>query len=215
MEDASAMDWLRAAEIDAKSANALLREGLYSAAVFHTQQAYEKTYKAYLTFLRPWPELMKKIGHLTINRKSFEEANKGASEEEKQRLLRYGVSNFDDFDSLVSSTILMDKSHYENLLPLLNEFIKNDKTNEKMIIELRSKNAIRSKDGSKDLSSLAMTLYGIELINNLMSAHFEYVRYPDKRIKPWDYNSDVGIVQILPELISLVEYGIAKLKANI
>jgi HEPN domain-containing protein len=73
VENKDVLDWLNAAEIDVHSARILLREGLYSAAVFHTQQAYEKVYKGCWIYAKHEPESLKRwFGHLNINENIFD-----------------------------------------------------------------------------------------------------------------------------------------------
>lgn len=215
MENINVSDWLNAAEIDAKAARVLLREGLYSTAVFHTQQAYEKTYKAYWAFIKHDPDLLKKFGHLTIDKKKFDDIHKD-SNEESQLLGKFGVYNFEDYKKQVKALVLADKNVYASVLPLCAALIQNDERKEKEVAHLRSAyEAIFDKRGMERLGSLMLTFTGIRFVAPMVSAHFDFVRYPDKEVKPTDYNEKMGIVQVLPELVSLVEYGMTKLRKHI
>ena len=212
MKNKDVLDWLNAAEIDTRSARVLLRESLYSAAVFHTQQAYEKTYKAYWAFIKHEPELLRKFRHLNIDKKMFDNIHKD-SNEQSQLLSKFGMRSFEDYKKVVKALVLADENVYASVLPFFTGLIQNDERKENEVVQLRnSYEAIFSKRGTEGFGSLMMTFAGIRMVAPLVSAHFVFVRYPDKEIKPTDYNEKMGMVRVLPELLSLVEYGINKLK---
>jgi hypothetical protein len=129
-------------------------------------------------------------------------------------LKKFGVENFEDYKKAVKAFALADNKVYTFLLPFFTTLIKNDEMNEKSISDLRdASEMIASKHGlKKGFGSLLITITGMGMVAPLISAHFHFVRYPDRELKPTDYNDKMGIIQVLPELLSLVEYASNKLK---
>ena len=197
------------AEKDLESCKILYHETIYSLAVYHLQQAIEKTTKAWVLYLGVIIEgQLKEIGHKTP--RAFLELLENSPIGEMARGL-VKISNAKvttdttRVRNLVESKGLeiarMDYKSIRMLLDVLYRIEKQKgKTSKLYKTILKTLNV-----DPEELFDIPIVFTSLYLVSGITFPHYEFTRYPGLAVEASEYTKDLGIVKALPELMTITK----------
>lgn len=236
-EEALVNGYLRTGRDDLKASEILYREGLTALATYHLQQAVEKASKSYWlqtgvfnkdevwgfghNSLKGNLELLKKFSwaipafgrmnpKLNVDLSTVEGIEKKGLE-----FARYDVASI---DSLMSAYDATDKVDGATLLSQSVAWMQSmvagtpeEKSEPNQVME-------GQEDRIQRIVKIAPLFRFIPFLfvaSVVTFPHEEFTRYPDGEIKPWEYDTSMGIVARLPALIMRVNKVLDSLEATV
>ena len=197
------------AEKDLESCRILYRKGVYSLALYHLQQAIEKTTKAWVLYLGVISEdELRKIGHKTPRAflKLLDQSEIGKMTYSLVQISNVKIpKDTTRFRNLVESEgVDVARMDYKSIKMLLDVLHQMDKRAAKLLKPYKKVFNILNLDlaGLHDIPIAFTSLY---LISGLTFPHYEFTRYPGLAVEPSEYTKDLGIVKALPELITITK----------
>lgn len=192
--------YLRCAQLDIESCTILYNFGLYSSSVYHLQQAAEKTAKAFLLLGGGdvTPEDLKTHDFSTWLKRDFQRRK-------RKSIGRNAPSEgFDALSKLMrESEQSLGRTSHEEIIEAFDLFKKGAFKG----IKAMSKETMNEKE-VKGLSAIYAALTTFLLFTQ---PHEQSTRYPDRELKPWEYDENLGIVKGLPDLLDVVKSFISSL----
>ena len=224
---------LRISRDDLAAAEVLNRKHLYSAAVYHLQQSVEKATKAFCigTGLVSASEA-KSIGHNSLEghllyaskltsfipelskidpRFNVDPARIGEVEKQRLEIVRLDRSAV---NILLANYDAVDKS-MDFVLSQAADWSNSPTTR----ASKRQAESKRPHDGNDAGRTRAQRIkHGRNIPFLFLAAvltfpHEEFTRYPDGKIKPWDYGKSMGIVACMPDLIRRMDKTLRALES--
>lgn len=194
---------------DLESCRILYRKGVYSLALYHLQQAIEKTTKAWVLYLGVISEdELRKIGHKTPRAflKLLDQSEIGKMTYSLVQISNVKIpKDTTRFRNLVESEgVDVARMDYKSIKMLLDVLHQMDKRAAKLLKPYKKVFNILNLDlaGLHDIPIAFTSLY---LISGLTFPHYEFTRYPGLAVEPSEYTKDLGIVKALPELITITK----------
>jgi hypothetical protein len=196
---------VRCARLDIESANILnsKKEKNYAPIIYHIQQGIEKLTKAELVLRKSISiDELKRINHKSP--KAFMLAlNKAIQNKEIGSFIkkRIPVQKLKEAEKLIKKPNKIINSSEEELKLILNHYSEFKKLSipEKLYTEAKEELSEELlKDFSQERADNYMELY---FLSWCTFSHAELTRYPNKKINPWEYNQNKGIVKVIPLLI--------------
>lgn len=214
--------YIRTSKNDLEAAGVLFKEGNFPLSVYHLQQSVEKATKAFClhTGILSIKEVMS-IRHdpmrgyrmITIKLKKILEATAPSNANKKDIIGDFNrirkdilkVARYDEvaIDRMISRFDIEDKKSDFLFIQMSNwmrSFIEKEIKDGHATIESREKGERRIKRIEATLSQIRNVPF-LFVASALTFPHWEFTRYPDREIKPWDYDMRMGIVSRTPELI--------------
>jgi len=224
---------LRISRDDLAAAKVLYKKHLYSSAVYHLQQSVEKATKAFCigTGLVSASEA-KSIGHNPLEghflyasrlssfipelgkidpRCNVDLAKIGEVEEKGLEIARLDRNAI---NSLLASYDAVDKS-MDYMLSQVANWV-NSQTTRASKGQAASKRPYSGDDVGRTIAQriqLSRNIPFLFLASALTFPHEEFTRYPDGKIKPWDYGKSMGIIACMPELIRRMDKTLRALES--
>jgi len=224
---------LRVSRDDLTASKVLHKKRLYSASVYHLQQAVEKATKAFCigTGLVSAAEA-KRIGHDSLQGHFLyaDKLSRFLPELGKiESRFNVDIAKIGEVEAKGLEIARLDKNAIDGLLA---NFDAVDKSMDKLLSQLSSwahsqissaakgEAASKRSGGSEDVSraieqrlQLSRSIPFLFLASALTFPHEEFTRYPDREIKPWDYGKSMGIVACTPELIRRMDKTLRALES--
>ena len=201
--------FILSAEKDLESCNVLYHKTIYSQAVYHLQQAIEKTTKAWVLYLGVISEKqLKEIGHKTP--KAFLELLEKSPIGEMARGL-VKISN---------AKVITDTTRVRNLVERKDvEIARMDYKSIRMLLDVLYRIEKQKDKISKPYKTILKTLNvdleeffdipivftSLYLVSGITFPHYQFTRYPGEAVEPSEYTKDLGIVKSLPELMTITK----------
>ncbi len=191
---------------DLISSGILYRRKLYNQAVYFLQQSLEKTTKA--EYLRDGTlnigSIKKDLGHksyLAFNKDCLNDFIELAKHKEKTKNNLPHIKDF--FENQFQKGKNKEKANLIlSFLPekILKNLIKNlgHRSKEKIgNLKIIGSDFLKKKEKEKYIISLREELW---ILSQLLSIHESLTRYPNKELNPSDYNKNIPLIKIFPEI---------------
>ncbi len=204
-----AKELMRCAENDFISAKTIYNSEnkIYSTILYHIQQSVEKLAKAELV-LRKQLDIreLKKVNHRTPNAFMI-----SLDKAKQDNVISPFIKQYIDEDALkkaqgyVLNPEEIMQSKKEVLLQMLNYYEVFKQSGVADAIQLHalfSPIADRVKEDQEEKREAYMNLFFMSWITFF---HAEMTRYPDGKIKPWQYDENNAFVQIIPDFFNKIE----------
>jgi len=210
---------VKCAGLDIQVANILnsQKDKNYAPIIYHLQQGVEKLTKAEMILRKAISiDELKEINHKTPQAFMLE-LNKAIKQSKVGSFIKELVSTSElkEAEKLIKKQNKIINSSEQELNGLLTFY---DAQKEQGITNQLY------KDAKKELSPELLNNYSQERTDNYMNLfflswctfpHAELTRYPNKKINPWEYNSDKGIVQVIPLILKKTKESLNYMKENI
>jgi len=203
------MNLIRCSEIDFNTSKKLYSDKSkdYSVVLYHLQQSVEKLVKAELLMRKLiHRSQLKRIGHKTPMAFML-----GLEKAMKDKSVNLFLSKLIPKNKIKEAWKIIRKpkkiinSKEDKLRFLMNYYKVFDslKLPDKLYNDAKGKiDSKRIKSFDKERGRIFIELYFLSWIT---FPYAEITRYPDSKIKPWEYNQDVGIVKLLDDLMGKIE----------
>lgn len=199
--------FILSAEKDLESCKILYHEPIYSLAVYHLQQAIEKTTKAWVLYLGVISEKqLKEIGHKTP--KAFLELLENSPIGEMARgLVKISnvkvITDTAGVRNLVESRgVEVARMDYESIRMLLDVLYRMEKQKDK--ISKPYKTILKKFSfNPEEMFEIPIVFTSLFLVSGITFPHYEFTRYPGQAVETSEYTKELGIVKALPELMTI------------
>jgi len=197
------------AEIDLKSCKTLYHKRIYSSAVYHIQQATEKTTKAWVLYLGVVSEdQLKKIGHKTpraflelLDNSPIGNAARSLVQISNTKIL----TDTTRVRNLVESKgVEVARMDYESIKMLLDVLDRMDKQITKISKPYKTILKTPSVD-PEEFFHIPVVFTSLYVISGVTFPHYEFTRYPGLAVESSEYTENLGIVKALPELMTITK----------
>ena len=201
--------FILSAKKDLESCKILYHETIYSLAVYHLQQAIEKTTKAWVLYLGVISEdQLKEIGHKTP-RAFLELLENSPIGEMAHGLVKISnvkvITDTTRVRSLVENKgVEVARMDYESIRMLLDVLYRMEKQKGKVSKPCKTILKTLNVD-PEELFEIPIVFTSLYLVSGITFPHYEFTRYPGLAVETSEYTKNLGIVKALPELMTITK----------